>query len=193
MSIFDAMTGRTGEALEHAKQACRLDPVSSYIHGLTSCSLHLLGLYDEAKKYARKAVELQPNYMFGLWMLGLILSSLNRHERAVETLEQVVAISRAPIFIGLLGCAYARAGRSEEATRLLLELEERHSRGEYVSALSFLSIHAGKGGIPAIRGSLSDAIAESCPAFTMRLTCVPMDGFRTDPEINRMLVELLGY
>ena len=193
LSIFNAMTGRSDEALELAKQACRLDPVGSYIHGLTSCSLRLLGLYDEAEKCARKALELQPNYMFGLWMLGLILSSLNRHEEALETLEQVVAISRTPIFIGLMGCAYARAGLTEKATRLLLELEERRCRGEYVSALSFLSIHAGKGDIPAIRSCLSEAIAESSPAFTMRLTCVSMDSFRTDPEINRMLTELLGY
>lgn len=126
-------------------------------------------------------------------MLGLSLSSLNRHQEAVEVLEQVVTISRAPIFIGLMGCAYERAGRSEDVTRLLNELEERRSRGEYVPAMSLLSIHSGKGDIPAIRRCLSEAIAESCPAFTMRLTSFPMDSFRTDPEINRMLVELLGY
>ena len=59
--------------------------------------------------------------------------------------------------------------------------------------MCFLSIHAGRGDIPAIRRCLADAIAESCPAFTMRLTSYPMDSFRTDPEINRMLCELLGY
>jgi serine/threonine protein kinase len=193
MSVYNAMIGRTDEALAHIRQACRLDPVSSYIHGLTCCSLHLLRLYDKAESYARKALELQPNYLFGLWMLGLTLSSLNRHQEAVETLEQVVAISRAPIFIGLMGCTYERAGRSEDATRLLSELEERRIRGEFVPAMCFLSIHAGKGNIPEIRRSLSEAIAESCPAFTMRLTSYPMDSFRTDPEINRMLVELLGY
>lgn len=193
MSIFHAMVCRKDEAIAHATEACRLDPVSSYIHGLTSCSLHLLGLYDKAESYARKALELQPNYLFGLWMLGLSLSSLNRHQEAVEVLEQVVTISRAPIFIGLMGCAYERAGRSEDVTRLLNELEERRSRGEYVPAMSLLSIHSGKGDIPAIRRCLSEAIAESCPAFTMRLTSFPMDSFRTDPEINRMLVELLGY
>ena len=193
MSVFSAMAGRADEAREHARQACRLDPVSQYIHGLTSCSFHLLGLYDEAEKYARKSLELQSNYLFGLWMLGLILSSLNRHQEAVETLEQVVAISRAPIFIGLMGCAYELAGRPEDATRLMDELEERRSRGEYVSAMCFMNIHAGRGDIPAFRRSLSEAIAESCPAFTMRLTSFSMDSFRTDPEINRMLFELLGY
>lgn len=190
MSIFNAMMRRTEEALEQARQARRLDPLSSLIHGLTSCGLLLLGLYDEAEKYARKAVELQPNYLFGLWMLGLTLSALNRHQEAVETLEQVVAISRAPIFIGLMGSAYERAGRPEDATRLLHELDDRRGRGEFVPALCFLNIHAGRGDIPAIRRCLSDAIAQPSPAFIMRVTSHLMDSFRTDPEINRMLTML---
>jgi len=53
-------------------------------------------------------------------MLGLSLTSLGRHREAVETLEEVVAVSRAPIFIGLLGLAYHLAGRAEDANRLLL-------------------------------------------------------------------------
>jgi len=192
MAIFHAMSGRTDEALAHAKQACRLDPVSSYIHGLTSCGLHLLGRYDEAEKYALKALELQPNYLFGLWMLGQTLSSLHRHQEAVEILEQVVAVSRTPLFVGIMACAYEGAGRSDDANRLLQELEERRSRGEYVSATCFLSIHATQGNVPAIRRCLADAITEACSAFTMRLTNHSMDSFRTDPEINRMLTELLG-
>jgi hypothetical protein len=126
-------------------------------------------------------------------MLGLCLSGLNRHDEAIATLEHVVSISRAPIFIGLMGCSYARAGRSEDAARLLEELEERRSRGEFVPAMSFLNIHSGSGNMPAVRRALADSIAESCPAFTMRITSTSLDTFRTDPEINQMLTELLGY
>jgi len=43
MAIFHAMTHHPDEAAAHAMQACRHDPVSPYIHGLTSCSFHLLG------------------------------------------------------------------------------------------------------------------------------------------------------
>jgi tetratricopeptide (TPR) repeat protein len=194
LGVFQAITRHTGEAVAHAMESCRLDPVSAYIHGLTSCIFHLLGQYDKAESYARKALDLQPNYVFGLWMLGLSLSSLGRDREAVETLEQVVAVSRAPIFIGLLGLAYELAGRAEDANRLLHELEERRSRGEFVSAMAFLSIYAGAGDIPAIRRALAESIAEECPAFTMSLTSFRVVGtFRSDPEINRMLVEVLGY
>jgi len=60
--------------------------------------------------------------------------------------------------------------------------------------MSFLNIFVGAGDIPAVRRALSESIAEPCPAFTMRLTSLYcMTSIRCDPEINRMLVELLGY
>jgi len=193
VSFFNAMTHHADAAFEYARQTVRLDPVSPYFHGLVAVALQLLGRYQDAEGYARKALELQPNYLFGLWMLGVQLSAQNRHKEAVETLEHVVTISRMPMFIGLLGCAYERAGRPEDATRLLDELEERRARGEYVSALSFLNIYAGKKEIPAIRRCLAEAIAEPSPAFTLRLTTYTIEDFRADPEINRMLTEILGY
>lgn len=194
MSIFHAMSRQADEAVGPALQACRQDPVSPYIHGLIACVFHVLGQVEKAESYARKALDLQPNYLFGLWMLGLSLSSLGRHQDAVETLEQVVAVSRAPIFIGLLGCAYNAAGRAADANRLLRELEERRSRGEYVSAMSFFNIFAGARDIPAARRTLSESIAEPCPAFTVCLTSfASIKSIRSDPEINRMLLEWLGY
>ena len=194
MGIFHGMNRRADEAVAHTMQACRQDPVSPYIHGLSACCFHLLDQFDKAERYARKALDLQPNYLFGLWMLGLSLSSQGRHEEAVETIEQVVAISRAPIFIGLLGSAYNAAGRAKDGDRLVRELEERRSRGEYISSMSFLNIFVGAVDISAVRRALSESIAERCPAFTMRLTSLScITGIRTDPEINRMLVELLGY
>ena len=148
--------------------------------------------FENAENYARKALNLQPNYLFGLWMLGLSHSSLGRYQEATETLEQVV--SRAPIYIGLLGMAYQLAGRTDDANRLSRELEERRGRGEFVPALSFLSIHAGTGDVAAVRRALAESIVEDCPIFTMSLTSFfIVKTMRHDPEIDRMLVALLGH
>jgi serine/threonine-protein kinase len=194
MAIFHAMTRHADEADVHAMQACRNDPLSAYIYCATSCAFQVLGQSDKAAAHSRKALELQPNYVFGLWMLGLSLCSVGHSREAVETFAQVVALSRAPMFLGLLGLAYHFAGRAEDADRLVRELEERRSRGEYVTAMSFLSIYAGAGDIPGVRRVLAEAIEEFCPAFTMCIICFSVVGsLRNDPEIHRMLVELLGY
>jgi serine/threonine protein kinase len=193
MAIFHAMCQLSDKATAHTAQACRLDPVSPYIHGLTACAFNVLGMYDKAEIYARKALDLQPNYLFGMWMLGLTLSSIGRHPEAIEVLEQVVTVSRMPIFIGLLASAYFRGNHVEDACRLLNELEERRSRGEFVPALTLLSIYAGSGDVPSIRQALDQSIAESCPVFTICLTSPFLSTFRTDPEINTKLTNLLGY
>ena len=66
------------------------------------------------------------------------------------------------------------------------------SRRCYV--LTFLNIFAGAGDIHAVRRALAESIAEPCPAFTMCLTSFSaVKAIRSDPEINGMLVEWLGY
>jgi hypothetical protein len=75
-------------------------------------------------------------------------------------LEQVVAISRAPIFIPLLGYAYHFAGRAEDADRVLREPQERRSRGEFVLSLSYLSIFPGAGDIPASKSFAAHGLTQ---------------------------------
>jgi len=192
--IFLALDHRPEEALAHVTLAYQLDPLSPFIHGLSSLSFVNAGQFELALRLAQQSVELQADYLFGNWAKGLSLCLLDRNEEAVETLEKVIVASRAPLYIGLLGTAYGRAGRREDATRLLRELEDRGSRGEFIPAFSILSIFAGWGDIPAIRQALASAQAESTPAFSLTATsALFLDKLRSDPEINRMLTEIFGY
>lgn len=153
-----------------------------------------LGRSEEAAREVDQALELQPDYMLGLWLRGLLLCDLGRHEEAVAALERAVTLSRAPIFVGSLGLVYARAGRIDDATRLLRELEDRGSRGEYLPSFAPLSIYVGLGDLPEIRRTLAKSLEETTPPFTLRVTGSQfLDAFRTDPEINRMLFGLYGW
>lgn len=109
-------------------------------------------------------------------------------------LERAVALSRAPIYVGLLGFVYARAGRLDNASRLLSELEDRASRGEHVPAFARLFIHIGQGDVAAVRSSLAMAVEEFVPPLTLQVTSGKfIQALRSDPEINRMLFELYGW
>jgi serine/threonine-protein kinase len=192
--LFLAMDRRHEEAVAHATQACQLDPLSPFIHGLSACVFVISGRFELSLRSACQAVELQTDYLFGHWIKGVSQCFLGQNDEAIKTLEHVLSVSRAPIFMGILGLAYAHAGRPDDANRLLLELDERASRGEYIGEWARLNIHAGSGDLPAIRKSLRGTIDEPTPAFDVALSCGPfMDNYRSDPEINRMLVEMFGY
>ncbi len=192
-AIFSSISGQVEEAVEHSALACQLDPVSPFTHGAAAITFNCLGRFESAEHSARQSLELQSDYLFGLWQWGMALSGLGRHEEAVEALERAVALSRAPIFVGLLGLGYARAGRYDDANRLLHELEERGSRGEYVPAFTRLAIFTGLGDIPAIRQALAAAMAESAPPLSILANAgYFLAEFRSDPEINRLLFELYG-
>jgi tetratricopeptide (TPR) repeat protein len=192
-SLFLATEGRPEEAAKHAALALEYDPLSSFIHGISGGAFYALELFDEAEREARQSLALQPDYLFGLWVIGLTLCGMGRTEEAIQPLERAITLLRTPLFVGNLGLAYARAGRTEDALRLLRELEDRLSRGEYTPAFTPLAIHVGLGDLDAIRRTLSKSLEEATPPLSFRMTCGHfLDTFRTDPEIDRMLFGLYG-
>jgi serine/threonine protein kinase/tetratricopeptide (TPR) repeat protein len=191
---FLATEGHAEEAMTHTTRACQLDPLSDFIHAFAAITLYHLGRFEEAERKGQQALELQPDYLIALWVRGLALSALGRHDDAIAALERAVTLSRAPVFVGILGLAYARAGRIDDATRLLRELEDRGARGEYIPAFAPLTIHIGLGDLPAMRKALGSAAAESTPPLTFRITGGQfLEEFRGDPEIDRLLLELYGW
>jgi len=193
-AIYLAMDRKRDEAMSHAQTACRLDPLNPFTYGLAACTCQLLNDAPAGLTLAEKALELQPDFLFGLWITGLLQCELGRLEEAVTTLERVTGISRAPIFVGLLAMGYAQAGRREDALRVLRELEERRERGEFVPAWSCAGVLAVLGDAAKLREALKDALEECSPAFDIRLTASNvLDVFRSDAEIDRLLKQFFGY
>ena len=191
--LFLATDGRAEEAVAQTTLACQQDVLSPFVHGLTSLALYTLTRFDEAERIAHHALELQPGYLLGLWAHGMALCGLGRNEEAIKAFERAVTMSRAPLFVGLLGLAYARAGRPDDTARLLHELEDRSTRGEYVPTRALLHIYVGQGDLPAIRRALSDALEEGLPPSVFRTTSGPfLEAYRSDREIDRLLSKLYG-
>ena len=152
------------------------------------------GRYEEAERKASNALEMQPDYIFGLWVRSLALSRLERHEEAIASMDRAVMLSRAPFFTGLLGMIYARAGRSADATRLMREIEDRGSRGEYIPSFAKIAICAGLQDLEGVRACLADAISAATSPLPVRVICGKyLEEFRTDPEIHRLHFDLFGW
>jgi tetratricopeptide (TPR) repeat protein len=101
--------------------------------------------YDQAKEQFEKALELDPNFFQAYWGLGAADLYKSQHQSATAAMEKAVQLSgRAPVFLATLAGAYAAGGNSQEAQRILNELQEI-AKLRYVSPYAVAHIHAALG------------------------------------------------
>ena len=108
---------------ERARQAEPLDALPS---AFTGSGLLVAGRPEEALRYFDDAFAVESDHTLTLWGLGMARVALGQFDAGIAVLEQGVAVSRrSAFFVGLLGWAFATAGRADEAGTILEELRAR--------------------------------------------------------------------
>jgi TolB-like protein/Tfp pilus assembly protein PilF len=136
--------GRFDEAIAEVKRAIALDPLSLVINADLGNSYYRARRYDEAIKQLRKTVDLDPGFYYAHWNLGSALAANGDLAGAIEEYEKARSLNDDPSMLGLLGNAYAAAGRKSEAIKIRDELEAI-SKQRYVSDYSFAIVNLGLG------------------------------------------------
>ena len=189
-SLFLAVAYRPDEASAHVSVALDLDPLSPFVLTLGAWAPYMRAAYPDAEHLVRRALDLQPDYLLGLVVLAVVLSLSDRVAGAIPVAERLVALSRAPTFVGLLGLVYGLAGRTDDLTRLEHELEERRSRGEYITPVSRVHFAMGRGDRGLIRRALEDCLADNTTFASLRISGPLLDAWRTDAAIDELLLRL---
>lgn len=135
---------RTEEALTMLDEARRVDPLSLFVAASRAAVLLLARRTDEAEAECRRALELDAGFWRAAVALGRCHEAHGRYDDAISCFEQAKVLSGGvPSAIGALGRAYALAGRTTEAHKLLGDLDDL-ARCRYVSpfgrALIFLGL-----------------------------------------------------
>jgi TolB-like protein len=176
-----------GAALQ-AGLAAELDPLAPDVHFLRSTTYTLIGDFERAETAAALALDLQPDLLPALAARTYALCGLREYERAIDAATRVVALSRAPRFVGELGYLYGIAGRTDDALRLLAELEDRQGRGEFVTPLAHLLIQAGLGDLAGIRAALHACVNDRTPPLPIKVSCgQTLEAHRSDATISDLL------
>jgi TolB-like protein/Flp pilus assembly protein TadD len=147
-STLLSFVGHNAEATRELQYVLKLNPTSLISHQYAAWMYSQMGQHVRAEAQAKRAIELFPDSLQPYFVLGWSAWYQGRAEDAVAALEKALSHSREPLSLSYLGHVYGRLGRTDEARRLLQELEQFRAQG-HAPPIAFAVIHAGLGDIEA--------------------------------------------
>jgi tetratricopeptide (TPR) repeat protein len=182
---------RIAEALEEAKQAVALDPLSPLTRGLFGLVLVVARQFARASEECRTALRLAPGLWFLRWFYSTALLLEGKVDRGLREARRVYRQINQPLVIGAMALIYGLFLGSEgrkPAERLLAELKEA-SRTEYVPPIAFAMAYLGLKDDHVFEW-LDRAIGARDPVVT-HLPSMPLyDGIREDPRFHALLAKM---
>jgi TolB-like protein/Tfp pilus assembly protein PilF/predicted Ser/Thr protein kinase len=138
-------TGRYEESIQENRKAVALEPFTPILQGNLGLSLMFAKHLAESEKQFLKTLDMDPNYPLAHNGYAQVLIVQKRFDEAVAEMEKTSqSMQESSYFRGYLGYAYARAGKTMEARKILGELIEE-AKTRYVSWLGIADIYAGLG------------------------------------------------
>ncbi|MGH9667049.1 MAG: tetratricopeptide repeat protein [Bryobacteraceae bacterium] len=180
---------RLAEAELEIRQAAALDPVSVSIARDVAVVAWARRDYVCAREQAQRALELDPNFHEGYWVLGLACEQLLEFDQALAAFERGRACRPTARLMGALGHCLALAGRAEDAHRTLAELNEL-SQERYVSPFDSAVVWLGLGKSHCAFEWLSQALQDHCYELLWLPVDPRWDPLRTDSRYEA-IVKLL--
>jgi DNA-binding winged helix-turn-helix (wHTH) protein/TolB-like protein/Flp pilus assembly protein TadD len=172
-----AAMGRFPEAVAEAQRALEDDPLSLIIGSNAGWTLSLAGKGDQAIEILKKAIEIDPTFPRTHYRLGRAYEQKKSYELAISELEQAVNLSGGDsCYQGSLGHAYAISGKTDQARKVLQELEGRGAQ-QYVPAYAIALVYAGL-------GENDHAITWLQKAYEDRSTSMVF--LKLDPEVGNL-------
>lgn len=173
--------GRVAEAMNWAERGRQLDPLG-FSGSRFLWTLFQARRYDDAIRESRSMLAIRPDDVGVLWGLGFVLVVNGQPERAIPILEKAAALSnRSSGVIDVLSAAYARAGRRDDALRIVAELKHRHETG-YVPPASFVIAYVGLGDKEQAFAWLEEAYKEKSNILQHVKVHPFLDPLRGDPR-----------
>jgi tetratricopeptide (TPR) repeat protein len=166
-----------------------MDPLSPQVYWSFALSFFLGRRDEQAIEQIQKTLDLDGNYQPALYLLGRVYIELGQLAKAIAAFKKVLALNDAPLFLAALGHAYARAGKHQDARKVLKVLQEQ-SNDRYVSAYSLALIHLALGDKHQAFSCLEEAYENRCEMMTWLMVDPAFDSIRTDLRFANLLRRL---
>jgi TolB-like protein/Flp pilus assembly protein TadD len=137
--------GRMEEAFVEARCAQTLDPASLPTGTNLASILYYTGHYSEAAEQSLRVLDMDSTFAKAHEDLGRAYLQQRMYRQAIAAFQKAIACSgRSSRYVASLGHAYAVAGKSKEALKLLQELKET-AKDKFVSPCAIALVFAGLG------------------------------------------------
>ncbi|HLE00456.1 MAG TPA: adenylate/guanylate cyclase domain-containing protein [Bdellovibrionota bacterium] len=142
---FLASRGRFPEAITEINQALALDPLSLIIKTAAANVNYFASRLEDCVAHGRTAMEMDPSFMLPYFWLGMARVQTSKFGEGLRLLEKANHLSgETPMMKAALAYGYAKAGKLDEAEKILRELGEMSAR-RYVSAYHLASVYVALG------------------------------------------------
>jgi serine/threonine-protein kinase len=186
------LSGRTDEALHQLEVAREAEPWVEGFMETHAYFLYLAGRHERALELLRRGIDFKPEHPRWYFVRGLIYTHLGDFQQAIEQYRQIrrearmLSDERAS-----LGYAYARAGRTAEAERILDELREESERGEVqVQSYHLAMIAHGLGDEDQAFELLEQAYEHHDVVLPVIAVDPIWDSLRSDPQFDDLIARM---
>jgi TolB-like protein/DNA-binding winged helix-turn-helix (wHTH) protein/tetratricopeptide (TPR) repeat protein len=186
-SYYLSAMGRFPEALEEARHAQQIDPLS------LSINTTLAGRYRDLRQYAqaidlnRRTLEMDSDFVPAHIALGAAYEEQGIWLQAVSEYQKAVDLSQnSPPALASLGYAYGLAGNQNEARKVIASLRAA-SKQHYVSAFDMAIVFAGIDDRDSAFRWLEKAYSERESQMAFLNITRRMDPLRSDPRFADLL------
>ena len=137
--------GRSEEGLREIRRAEELDPLSLiFINNVAEAQINL-GDLDGADKTCQRMIDLDPNFWAIYQTLFWVRAKQGRFDDALAAAQKGIELSnRSNIALSQLGHAYGRLGRTDDAKKVISELEQKFA-AKTADAKDIAVVYAGLG------------------------------------------------
>ena len=183
--------GQFDRAIAEGKRAVELDPLSLINNADLGGNVYFNSRrYDEAIAQLRKTIEIDPRFYLAHYYLGQAFQLKGELTEAVGEYQKAVELNDDPEALAYLGQAYARAGRRDEAQKILARLTEE-AKSRYVSGYSMALMFMGLGDKERAIDALERSYREGAGNDLFTIKVDPMlDDLRGQPRFEALVAKI---
>jgi TolB-like protein/Tfp pilus assembly protein PilF len=177
---------RFDEGIAELKRAEELDPLSSIIGTNLGDNLRLARRYDDAIAQYKRVIGRSPKFSYAHLALARAYGLKGMYPEALAEMQKTLELDPDTSDRGWMGFLMARAGRRDDALRILIELKEGASR-KYIPNDGIAVIYLALGNKQDALDYLEKHMAERAETASIYAVDPDLDELRAEPRFKAML------